>query len=147
MSSGGARKMPDNGVQAPGRRSLTRDKLVSLQFRIYFWILTERLPKRVTCVLRRLGLAWLGYLAIVQRSRTPLWRESIHSQVRSGIGDWAPSMNGAFLQSVMTRPARVTIHSWVARRSRLGRAGPVGLQYCLYVGFPCRESVYCIFAP
>jgi hypothetical protein len=28
-------------------------------------------------------------------------------------------------------------------RSRLGRAGPVGLQYCLYAGFPCRESVYC----
>jgi hypothetical protein len=36
---------------------------VSLQFHIYFWILTEGLPKRVvTCVFRRLGLAWLGYL-------------------------------------------------------------------------------------
>ena len=52
------------GVGAPGGRSFTRDLLVSLQFRIYFWILTERLPKRVTCVLRRLGLAWLGYLAM-----------------------------------------------------------------------------------
>jgi hypothetical protein len=109
--------MPDNGVGAPGGRSLTRDKLVSLQIRIYFWILTERLPKQVTCVFRRLGLAWLGYLAMFKRSRTLLWRESIHSQERSGIGDWAPSMNGAIHQSVVTRPGRVTIHPWVAPRS------------------------------
>jgi hypothetical protein len=55
--------MPDNnGVRAPGGRSLTRDKLVSLQFHIYFWILTEGLPKRVPCVFRCLELAWLGYL-------------------------------------------------------------------------------------
>jgi hypothetical protein len=55
--------MLDSGVGAPGGRSLTRDKLlVSLQFRIYFWILTEGLPKWITCVFRCLGLAWLGYL-------------------------------------------------------------------------------------
>jgi hypothetical protein len=43
------------------------------------------------------------------------------------------------LQSVVTRP----LVSRFILGSRLGRAGPVGLQYCLYVGFPCRESVYC----
>ena len=111
--------MPDYGVGAPGGRSLTRDKLVSLQFRIYLRILTERLPKRVTCVLRRLGLAWLGYLAMFKDLELH-YRErvSIHSQVRSGIGDWAPSMNGAFLQSVVTRP----LVSRFILGSRVGRA-------------------------
>jgi hypothetical protein len=57
------------------------------------------------------------------------------SEVGLGIESWAPSMNGAIHELVMSRPIS------------LGRAGPVGLQYCLYVGFPCHESVYCIFAP
>jgi hypothetical protein len=78
--------MPDNGDRAPGRRSLTRDKLVSLQFRIYFWILTEGLPKRVTCVFRRLELAWLGYLAIVQISRTPLNGERVSMIPKCEVG-------------------------------------------------------------
>jgi hypothetical protein len=117
---------------------LTRDKLVSLQFRIYFWILTEGLPKRVPSVFRRLELAWLGDLGMFKDLELRYGeRVSIPRCEEVGL-DWAPFMSGAIHKLVMPR---------LISGSRLGRTGPVGLQYCLYVGFPCRESVYCIFAP
>jgi DNA recombination protein Rad52 len=55
-----------------------------------------------------------------------------------GLEFWVPFMSGAIHELVVSR---------LILGSRLGRAGPVGLQYCLYVGFPCRESdfVYCKF--
>jgi hypothetical protein len=57
------------------------------------------------------------------------------SEVGLGLESWAPSMTGAIHELVVSR---------LIFGSRLGRAGPVGLQYCLYVGFPCREPVYCV---
>jgi hypothetical protein len=89
--------MPDSGIGAPGGRSLTRDKLVSLQFRICFWILTEKLPKRITCVFRCLGLAWLGYLDMFKDLELRYGERVSIPKCEVGLGteSWAPFMSGA----------------------------------------------------
>jgi hypothetical protein len=62
---------------------------LSLQFLIYFWILTERLPKRITCVFRRLGFAWLGYLAMFKDLELRYGERVSIPKYKVGM-DWAP---------------------------------------------------------
>jgi hypothetical protein len=87
-------------------------QLVSLQFCIYFWILTEGLPKRVTCVFRRLGLAWLGYLDMFKDlelhygERVSIPKSKVGLGTGHHIHEWRHP-----------RAGHVTTHLWVTPRS------------------------------